>query len=123
MRAGFGARTTAMWHLVTGDFWGFGFFYLGVAALLVCLDCAAVWLKLVSHGNGYERTEAREARRKELSETKRHEQELLVAHSAREIAGDGVDAVVNERRLMDAAVSRATERLMAELEDQSRLVR
>ncbi|MER7001645.1 DUF4407 domain-containing protein [Dactylosporangium sp. NPDC000555] len=121
--AGFGARTAAMWQLVTGDFWGFGFFYLGVAALLVCLDCAAVWLKLVSHGNGYERTEAREARRRELSETKRHEQELLVAHSAREIAGDGLDTVVNERRLMDAAVSRATERLMAELEDQSRLVR
>jgi hypothetical protein len=121
--AGFGARTTAMWHLATSDFWGFGFFYLGIAALLVCLDCAAVWLKLVSHGNGYERTEAREARRLELSETKRHEQALRVAHSAREIAGDGLDTVVRERRLMDAAVSRATERLLAELEDQSRLVR
>jgi hypothetical protein len=121
--AGFGARTTAMWHLVTSDFWGFGFFYLGVAALLVCLDCAAVWLKLVSHGNGYERTEAREARRKELSETKRHEQELLVTEQARALAGDGMETVVAERRLMDAAVSRATERLMAELEDQSRLVR
>ncbi|MFB9410821.1 DUF4407 domain-containing protein [Dactylosporangium matsuzakiense] len=121
--AGFGARTTAMWHLVTSDFWGFGFFYLGVAALLVCLDCAAVWLKLVSHGNGYERTEAREARRRELSETKRHEQELLVAEQARSLAGDGMQTVVAERRLMDAAVSRATERLMAELEDQSRLVR
>ncbi|MFI5913567.1 DUF4407 domain-containing protein [Dactylosporangium sp. NPDC051541] len=121
--AGFGARTTAMWHLVTSDFWGFGFFYLGVAALLVCLDCAAVWLKLVSHGNGYERTEAREARRQELSATKRHEQELLVTEQARTLAGDGMETVVAERRLMDAAVSRATERLMAELEDQSRLVR
>ncbi|WP_432980643.1 DUF4407 domain-containing protein [Dactylosporangium sp. CA-233914] len=121
--SGFGARTTAMWHLVTSDFWGFGFFYLGIAALLVCLDCAAVWLKLVSHGNGYERTEAREARRRELSETKRHEQELRVAEEAQGLAGDGLETVVTERRLMDAAVSRATERLMAELEDQSRLVR
>ncbi|WP_432832100.1 DUF4407 domain-containing protein [Dactylosporangium sp. CA-092794] len=121
--AGFGARTTAMWHLITSDFWGFGFFYLGIAALLVCLDCAAVGLKLVSHGNAYERAEAREARRQELSETKRHEQELLVARSAREIAGDGLDTVVGERRLMDAAVAQATERLLAELEDQSRLVR
>lgn len=33
-----------------------------------------------------------------------------------------METVVTERRLMDAAVSRATERL-AELEDQSRLVR
>ena len=81
--AGFGARTTAMWHLVKSDFWGFGFFYLGVAALLVCLDCAAVWLKLVSHGNAYERTEARAARRQELTATKRHEQELRVAEAAR----------------------------------------
>ncbi|MEV6928697.1 DUF4407 domain-containing protein [Dactylosporangium sp. NPDC051485] len=121
--AGFGARTTAMWHLVTSDFWGFGFFYLGVAALLICLDCAAVWLKLVSYGNGYERTEAREARRRELSATKRHEQELRMAQSARELAGDGLDTVVAERRLMDAAVAKATERLMAELDDQSRLVR
>ncbi|GAA2363188.1 DUF4407 domain-containing protein [Dactylosporangium salmoneum] len=121
--AGFGARTTAMWHLVTSDFWGFGFFYLGVAALLVCLDCAAVWLKLVSYGNGYERTEAREARRRELSATKRHEQELRMAQSARELAGDGLETVVAERRLMDAAVAKATERLMAELEDQTRLVR
>jgi hypothetical protein len=121
--AGFGARTTAMWHLVTSDFWGFGFFYVGVAALLVCLDCAAVWLKLVSHGNGYERAEARAARRQELSETRRHEQELRVATSAGELAGEGLGTVVQERRLMDAAVSQATERLMAELEDQSRLVR
>jgi hypothetical protein len=121
--SGFGARTTAMWHLVTSDFWGFGFFYFGVAALLVCLDCAAVWLKFVSHGNAYERAEAREARRRELSETKRHEQNLRVAASATGIAGDGLDTVVNERRLVDAAVAKATERLMAELEDQSRLVR
>lgn len=121
--SGFGARTTAMWHLVTSDFWGFGFFYLGVAALLVCLDCAAVWLKLVSHGNAYERAEAREARRRELSETKRHEQDVRVAQRATEIAGDGLDTVVHERRLVDAAVAQATERLLAELEDQSRLVR
>ena len=121
--AGFGARTTAMWHLATSDFWGFGFFYLGIAALLVCLDCAAVGLKLVSHGNAYERIEARSARRSELSETRRHEQELRVADSAREIAGDGLDTVVREHRLVDAAVTQATERLLAELEDQTRLVR
>jgi hypothetical protein len=117
--AGFGARTTAMWHLVKSDFWGFGFFYLGVAALLMCLDCAAVWLKLVSHGNAYERTEARAARRQELTATKRHEQELQVAEVAREVAGHGLDTVVAERRLVDAAVEQATARLMAELEDQS----
>lgn len=117
--AGFGARTTAMWHLVKSDFWGFGFFYLGVAALLVCLDCAAVWLKLVSHGNAYERTEARAARRQELTATKRHEQELRVAEAATEVAGDGLDTVVAERRLVDAAVEQATARLLQELEDQS----
>ncbi|MET7425367.1 DUF4407 domain-containing protein [Dactylosporangium sp. NPDC005555] len=117
--AGFGARTTAMWHLVKSDFWGFGFFYLGVAALLVLLDCAAVWLKVVSHGNAYERTEARDARRRELTATRRHEQELRVAEAAGEVAGDGLDTVVAERRLVDAAVEQATARLMAELEDQS----
>jgi len=121
--AGFGARTTAMWQLVKSDFWGFGFFYLGVAALLICLDCAAVWLKLVSHANAYERAEARDARRRELSETKRHEQELRVAQTATEVATEGLDTVVREHRLVDAAVTRATDRLMAELEDQSRLVR
>ncbi|UWP82124.1 DUF4407 domain-containing protein [Dactylosporangium fulvum] len=118
--AGFGARTTAMWHLVRADFWGFGFFYLGIAALLVCLDCAAVWLKLVSYGNGYERAEAREARRRELSETKRHGQELRVAEAATTVAGDGLNTVVKEQRLLDAAVAQATARLMAELEDQTR---
>lgn len=117
--AGFGARTTAMWHLIKSDFWGFGFFYLGIAALLVCLDCAAVWLKLVSHGNAYERTEAREARRRELTATKRHEQELRVAEAATTVAGDGLETVVAERRLVDAAVEQATARLLAELEDQS----
>jgi hypothetical protein len=117
--AGFGARTTAMWHLVKSDFWGFGFFYLGIAALLVCLDCAAVLLKMVSHGNAYERTEAREARRQELSATKRHAQELRVAEAATQVAGDGLDTVVAQGRLVDAAVERATARLMAELEDQS----
>ncbi|MFF5233882.1 DUF4407 domain-containing protein [Dactylosporangium sp. NPDC000521] len=117
--AGFGARTTAMWHLVKSDFWGFGFFYLGIAALLVCLDCAAVWLKLVSHGNAYERTEARDARRRELTATKRHEQQLKVADAAQEVAGDGLDTIVAERRLVDAAVEQATARLMAELEEQS----
>src|SRR6185437_11755607 len=48
--AGFGARTKAMWHLVTADFWGVGFFYVGIALLLVLLDCAAIALKLASHG-------------------------------------------------------------------------
>src|SRR6185437_8300256 len=43
--AGFGARTKAMWHLVTADFWGVGFFYVGIALLLVLLDCAAIALK------------------------------------------------------------------------------
>jgi phage-related minor tail protein len=120
--AGFGARTTAMWHLVRSDFRGFGFFHLGVAALLVCLDCAAVWL-LVSHRNAYERTEARAARRLELSATKRHEQELRVAGAARDVAGDGLDTMVAERRRVllfrHQAVEQATARLMAELEDQS----
>ena len=117
--AGFGARTTAMWHLDKSDFWGFGFFYLGIAALLICLDCAAVWLKLVSHGNAYERAEARDARRRELTATKGHEQEVRVAQAATEVAGDGLDTVVSERRLIDAAVTRATARLMAELEEQT----
>ena len=63
--AGFGARTKAMWHLVTSDFWGIGVFYVGIALLLVALDCAAVGLKFVSRGNAYERCEARLARRRE----------------------------------------------------------
>ena len=63
--AGFGARTKAMWWLVTSDFWGIGVFYLGIALLLVALDCAAVGLKFVSHGNAYERAEARKARNQE----------------------------------------------------------
>ncbi|GGM14806.1 DUF4407 domain-containing protein [Dactylosporangium sucinum] len=118
--AGFGARTAAMWELVQRDFWGFGFFYLGVAALLVCLDCAAVWLKLVSHGNGYERAEARDARRRELSELRRHQQELRVTEAATDVADAGLDTVVREQRLLDAAVSQATTRLLAELEEQTR---
>lgn len=117
--AGFGARTAAMWHLVRSDFWGFGFFYLGIALLLVCLDCAAIWLKLVSYGNAYERAEAREARRRELTQTKRHEQQVRIAHTATEVAGDGLDTIVHERRLVDAAVEQATARLLAELEEQS----
>jgi hypothetical protein len=49
--AGFGARTKAMTYLIASDFWGIGLFYLGIALLLVALDCAAVGLKFVSHGN------------------------------------------------------------------------
>ncbi|MEU7868093.1 hypothetical protein [Dactylosporangium sp. NPDC049140] len=65
----------------------------------------------------------RDALLKVANVTKRHERELVVAEQVRSLAGDGMETVVTERRLMDAAISRATERLMAELEDQSRLVR
>jgi hypothetical protein len=71
--AGFGARTAAMWHLVSSDFWGVGVFYVGITLLLVALDCAAVALKFASRGNAYERNEARVARRREHEAALIHE--------------------------------------------------
>jgi len=122
--AGFGARTQAMWHLATRDFWGFGLFYLGVAVLLVALDCAAVWLKLVSHGNAYERAEARNARWRELEATLRHEQRLRVAKdhaersatAAARIRSDAVATAAHAQQLIDAAVEQARVQLERELE-------
>jgi uncharacterized protein DUF4407 len=109
--AGFGARTAAMWYLVTSDFWGIGVFYLGIALLLVALDCAAVGLKFVSHGNAYERTEARLARRRELEATIAYERGVADARSygdatARVIA-DGIDAATHDGHLTRAAAERA----------------
>ncbi len=129
--AGFGARTEAMWHLATRDFWGFGFFYLGVGVLLVALDCAAVWLKLVSHGNAYERAEARDARRRELAETLRHEQQLRAARQEAErsaaaiaaVKSDAMATAAHEQRLIDTAVERARALLEAELALPSPLAR
>lgn len=122
--SGFGARTQAMWRLATRDFWGFGFFYLGVGVLLIALDCAAVGLKLVSHGNAYERAEARDARRRELEATLRHEQHLRVAkdhaersaNAAGKIRADAVATAAHEQRLIDAAVEQARVHLERELE-------
>jgi hypothetical protein len=129
--AGLGARTVAMWHLATRDFWGFGFFYLCVAVLLIALDCAAVWLKLVSYGNAYERAEARDARRRELAATLRHEQRLRAARheierSAAAIADLTTGAMAtaaHEQRLIDAAVERARVLLEAEFDLPSPLAR
>jgi hypothetical protein len=115
--AGFGARTKAMWFLVTSDFWGIGVFYLGIALLLVALDCAAVGLKFVSHGNSYERTEARAARRREHEAAIAHEREIhdarvLGAATAQVVAG-GIDAAARDEKLFRAATARATAQLHA----------
>jgi hypothetical protein len=122
--SGFGARTEAMWHLATRDFWGFGFFYLGVAVLLIALDCAAVWLKLLSHGNAYERAEARDARRREHEATLRHQQQVRVAKdhaersatAAARIRADAVATAAHEQQLINAAVEQARAQLERELE-------
>ena len=115
--AGFGARTTAMWHLVTSDFWGIGIFYLGIALLLVALDCAAVGLKFVSHGNGYERIEARAARRREHEAVIGHEREIRDARAlgaaAAQVVADGIDAASHDDRVLRAAAERAREQLHA----------
>jgi hypothetical protein len=121
--AGFGARTKAMWHLATEDFWGVGFFYAGIALLLIALDCAAVGLKLISHGNAYERAEAREARRLECEATAHHQHDLRItratvdayAEATLDIATNGIRTAAHEQRLFDTATDQARVRLEAEV--------
>jgi hypothetical protein len=115
--AGFGARTKAMWHVVTSDFWGVGVFYLGIALLLVALDCAAVALKFVSHGNAYERAEARIARHGEHVATiaaarEIRDAEAYGAAAARVVAG-GIDAATRDEDLIREATERARAALTA----------
>jgi hypothetical protein len=119
--AGFGARTTAMWHLISADFWGVGIFYIGIATLLVLLDCAAIALKLASHGNTYERTEAREARRLEHDALVRHEHELRIVRATADataeatlaITTNGIRTAGQEQRLFDSATEAARMQLAA----------
>ncbi|WP_127497939.1 DUF4407 domain-containing protein [Actinoplanes solisilvae] len=111
--AGFGARTAAMWHLVSSDFWGVGVFYLGIMLLLVALDCAAVALKFASRGNAYERNEARIARRAEHEATLIHEREIQDARTygdamARVVA-DGIEAASHDERVVHDSAERASE--------------
>jgi hypothetical protein len=113
--AGFGARTQAMAHLVTIDFWGIGVFYLGIALLLVALDCAAVGLKFVSRGNAYERAEARQAREREHAALIAYERGVADARvygeaTMRVVAG-GVDAAARDEELTEMAAERARARL------------
>jgi hypothetical protein len=109
--AGFGARTKAMWHLVTSDFWGIGLFYLGTALLLVALDCAAVGLKFVSRGNAYERTEARLARRREHEAVLAYERGVTDVRSYEEatarVVASGVSSAAQDERLARVAAERA----------------
>jgi hypothetical protein len=115
--AGFGARTKAMWYLVTSDFWGIGVFYAGIALLLVALDCAAVGLKFVSHGNAYERTEARAARRCEHEAVIAHERAIHDAQvfgaAAAQVVASGIDAASHDAQLLMAAAERARAQLHA----------
>ncbi len=109
--AGFGARTKAMAHLVTSDFWGIGVFYLGIALLLVALDCAAVGLKFASRGNAYERAEARTARHREHEAVIAYERGVADARTygeatARVVAG-GIDAATRDEQLSRVATDRA----------------
>lgn len=109
--AGFGARTKAMAHLVSSDFWGIGVFYLGIALLLVALDCAAVGLKFASRGNAYERTEARIARHREHEAAIAYERGVEDARTygeatARVVAG-GIDAATRDEHLTRLATDRA----------------
>ncbi|WP_221324294.1 DUF4407 domain-containing protein [Actinoplanes sp. L3-i22] len=109
--SGFGARTAAMWHLVTADVWGVGIYYLGIALLLVALDCAAIGLKFASRGNAYERNEARSARLREHEAALIHEREV---HDARtygdataKVVADGIEAASHDAQLARAATERA----------------
>jgi hypothetical protein len=111
--SGFGARTSAMWYLVTNDFWGVGVFYLGITLLLVALDCAAVGLKFVSLGNAYERNEARTARRREHEAALLHEREI---HDARNygaamamVVAEGIESAVHDERVARSSAERASE--------------
>jgi hypothetical protein len=80
--AGFGARTAAMLALVRSDPWGIGRTYVMFALLLILLDCAAVALKFVTYGNGYERAEAADARRAEQQRIERTDAENDLARKA-----------------------------------------
>jgi hypothetical protein len=114
---GFGARTQAMWHLVTSDFWGIGVFYAGIALLLVALDCAAVGLKFVSHGNGYERAEARGARLAEHAAMVAQTRELRDAEAygaaAARIVVDGIESAAHDEVLAEAVTEWSRSRLYA----------
>jgi Domain of unknown function (DUF4407) len=109
--SGFGARTAAMWHLITADFAGVGIYYLGIALLLVALDCAAIGLKFASRGNAYERNEARAARLREHEAGLIHKREV---HDARtygdataKVVADGIEAASHDVQLAHAATERA----------------
>jgi uncharacterized protein DUF4407 len=110
--AGFGARTAAMWFLVKNDFWGVGIFYLGITLLLVALDCAAVGLKFVSRGNGYERNEARGARRREHEAALLHEREIHDARNYGEamarVVADGIEAATHDELVARESAERAS---------------
>ncbi len=110
--AGFGARTAAMWHLVTSDFWGVGVFYLGITMLLVALDCAAVGLKFASRGNAYERNEARTARRREHEASLIHEREIHDARTYGEamarVVADGIEAASHDEQVARDSAERAS---------------
>lgn len=109
--SGFGARTAAMWHLIRTDFWGVGVFYLGIALLMVALDCAAIGLKLVSRGNAHERAEARVARLREHEASLMHEREIHDARTYGEatakVIADGIEAASHDGTLARAATDRA----------------
>ena len=109
--AGFGARTKAMAYLIADDFWGIGVFYLGIALLLVALDCAAVGLKFVSHGNAYERTEARAARQREHEAAIAYQRGVQDARTygeaAAQVVANGIDAASHDEQLARAAAARA----------------
>ncbi|AGL20863.1 DUF4407 domain-containing protein [Actinoplanes sp. N902-109] len=113
--SGFGARTKAMWYLVSTDIWGIGVFYIGIALLLVALDCAAVGLKIVSHGNAYERTEARIARRREHEQAIGYEQGLRdarrYAEAAARVMAESIGKASRDEELADLAMDRARTRL------------
>ena len=113
--AGFGARTKAMSYLVASDFWGIGVFYLGIALLLVALDCAAVGLKFVSRGNAYERAEARDARAREHRAVIGYEQGLRdgrrYAEATSRVMAEGIGTASREERLTEVATERARAQL------------
>jgi hypothetical protein len=102
---------------VTSDFWGIGLFYIGVALLLVALDCAAVGLKFVSHGNAYERAEARIARRREheaaIAYGRGVEDARTYGESTARVVADGIDAASHDEQLSRAAAERARSVLYA----------
>ena len=109
--AGFGARTKAMWYLVSSDLWGIGVFYLGIALLLVALDCAAVGLKFVSRGNAYERCEARLARRREhdaaIAYGRGMQDARVYGEATARVVANGIDAAAHDEQLARVAAERA----------------